>query len=267
MDWGSDVHGPVYPVGNVHLPYYEDVTEDFVDRGLEPEDSHIVTVGSDLIGWWLKGRYPEAEVTTVEVNPRTSYMQNFAGNYLSGPEEDRSVEELKGLIGVTDPSTGIPDFVEDGETPEEVMNEHREYVGREDTSFDEVPDFSQVGFAWKDFYPEILDEIGFNTRRPDNQIVGDFREQDIPEADAFYTNNVIDTVGEESFYRAVEEIMKDDAYLEVVSEPEGQQLREEFSGLEPDMNPDVGFWWQPSPEEEKYREGYRPSVALYRPEA
>ena len=37
MDWGNDVHGPVYPVGNIHLQYFEEVTERFVDGGLKPE--------------------------------------------------------------------------------------------------------------------------------------------------------------------------------------------------------------------------------------
>lgn len=266
MNWENKVHGSTYPVGNVHLPYYEDVSEYFVDRGLEPEDSHVVTVGSNLIGWWLKNQYPEAEVTTVEVNPRTSYLQDFASDYLSEPEEDRSVEELKGLIGITDPSTGIPGFVEDGETPEDIMKEHKEYVERQETNFDEVPDFSQIGFAWKDFYPEILDEIGFNTQRPENQMIGDFREQDIPEADAVYTNNVIDTVVKESFYEGLEDMMKDDAYIELVSEPGGRPLGKEFSGLQREMNPDVGFWWRPSPEEKKQKEDYMPLIALYTPE-
>lgn len=268
MNWGNEVHGPVYPVGNVHLPYYEDVTENFVDRGLEPEDSHLVTVGSDLIGWWLKGQFPEAEVTTVEVNPRTAYMQNFAGDYLS--QEDGSVEELKGFLGIDKPGTGIPAFVEDGETPEEVLEAHEDYVEKEASSFDEVPDFSEIGFAWKDFYPEILDEIGFETARPDSQIVGDFRHEAIPEADAMYTNNVVDTVGKKDFYSAVRDTLADDGYLEATSEPSSYENKEAFDpslGLEADVNPDVDFWWRPSPEEEREAPGYRPTVVLYSPEA
>ena len=267
MDWGNDVHGPVYPVGNIHLQYFEEVTERFVDGGLEPEDAHIVTVGSDLIGWWLKGQYPEAEVTAVEANPRTSYLQSFAGDYLSDTGTKKSTEQLKGLIGIDDPSTGIPSFVEQDETPQEVMEAHEDYVQRPDTRFDEVPDFPEIGFAWKDFYSGIIDEIGFDTERPDNHIIGDFRDQEIPDADAVYTNNVIDIVGEESFYRGLEDIMKDEAYLEAFSEPGGEALREEFSGLNSEMNPDIGFWWQPSPDEERHQEGYRPQIALYSPEA
>ena len=266
MDWGNEVHGPVYPVGNVHLPYYEDVTENFMDKGLEPEDSHIVTVGSDLIGWWLKGKFPEAEITTVEVNPRTSYMQNFAGDYLS--QHKGSIEDLKGLLGIDDHDTGIPAFVEEGETPETVMDAHREYVEKEASKFDEVPDFSEVGFAWKDFYPGILDEIGFETKRPDNQIIGDFRHESVPEADAIYTNNVIDTVGKKDFYSEVRDILSDEAYLETTSEPSSyEEVFDPSIGLEPDLNPEVDFWWQPSPPEEKESPGYRPTVVLYSPEA
>ncbi|MFB6115718.1 MAG: hypothetical protein ABEK04_05550 [Candidatus Nanohalobium sp.] len=269
MNWENQVHGPTYPVGNTHLPYFEDVTDYFEDEGLEPEDSHIVTVGSDLVGWWLKDQYPEAEVTTVEVNPRTSYMQNFAGDYLSRPDAEKSTEELKELMGIDDPSTGIPNFVEDGVTPVEVLDRHTEYVQRPDTNFDEAPDFSEVGFAWKDFYPGIIDEIGFNTERPDNHVIGDFRYEDIDEADAVFTNNVVDTVGKEEFYRGLNSITGEEAYVEVVSEPssyEDEELTDKGLGLEAEINPEVDFWWQPSPEEEKEADGYRPTVALYTPE-
>lgn len=265
MNWDNDVHGATYPVGNVHLPYYEEVMERFMDKGLEPGDSHIVTVGSDLIGWWLKDNHPEAEVTTVEVNPQTSYLQNFAGDYLSEEEDEKSVKELRKLMGISDPSTGIPDFVEDGETPEEINDEHEKYVEKEASRFDEVPDFSKIGFAWEDFYPEILDEIGFNTTSPDNQVVGDFRYEDIPEADAVFTNNVINAVGEESFYEGLEDILKEEAYLEVVSEPGITQLRDEYGGLKAEKNPETDFWWKPSPEAEKDLEGYRTEIALYSP--
>ncbi|AOV95069.1 hypothetical protein AQV86_04055 [Nanohaloarchaea archaeon SG9] len=266
MEWGNDVYQLAYPSGNVHLPYFEAVAERFEGEGLEPEDAHIVTVGSDLVGWWLKDRYPEAEVTTVEVNPRTSYLQNFAGDYLSRPGPGKSTDELKEFLGIDDPGTGIPNFVEDGKVPGEVLEKHREYAGRPETGFDEIPDFSEIGFAWKDFYPGVIDEIGFNTERPDNQVIGDFREQNLSGADAVYTNNVFDVVGGESFYGGIEKFLKDEAYLEMVSEPGSEQeIREQFSGLEADLNPDIDFWWKPSPKEEKEKPGYRPSVALYSP--
>ncbi len=268
MEWGNEVHGPTYPVGNTRLPYFEDVTDYFEEEGLEPENSHIVTVGSDLVGWWLKDQYPEAEVTTVEVNPRTSYMQSFAGDYLSRPGADKSEEELKRLMGIDDPSTGIPSFVEDGVTPVEVLDHHTEYVQRPGTGFDQVPDFSEVGFAWRDFYPGIIDEIGFNTKKPDNHVIGDFREVDIDDADAVFTNNVVDTVGKDEFYTGLDEITGDQAYVEVVSEP-GSHGSDDLKGglpdLEAEINPDVDFWWKPSPEEEKRSGGYRPTVALYSP--
>lgn len=267
-DWENDVHGSVYPVGNAHLPYYEDVTDRFLDEGFEPEDSHIVTAGSDLIGWWVKDKFPETEVTTVEVNPRTSYLQNFAGNYLSEDGENKSIEDLKRLIGIEDPSTGIPDFVEDGDVPEDIMNVHRDYVESEDTNFDEVPDFSEIGFAWKDFYSNILDEIGFNASRPDNHIVGDLRHEGIEEADVMYTNNIIDTVGREEFYNTVRDTLSNQGYLEITSEPssyEGNEAFDDSLGLDAEVNPDVNFWWQPSPETEKGKQGYRPTVVLYSP--
>lgn len=268
MNWENDVHGPVYPVGNVHLPYFKDVLNNFEDRGLGPEDSHIITVGSDLVGWWLKDQYPEAEVTTVEVNPRTSYMQNFAGDYLSRPHAEKSTEELKQLIGIDDPTTGVPNFVEEDVTPIEVLDRHTEYVQRPDTRFDDVPDFSEIGFAWKDFYPGILDEIGFNTKRPENQIIGDFREVDIEDADAVLTNNVVDTIGKDEIYRGIDQITKDEAYIEMVSEPGSYQdndLKDNSLGLDTEIDPELDFWWQPSPEEEKEATAYRPTVALYVP--
>lgn len=267
--WENDVHGSVYPVGNTHLPYYEDVTERFLDQGFEPEDSHIVTAGSDLIGWWLKNMFPEAEVTTVEVNPKTSYMQNFAGNYLSDESEEKSIAELERLLGIQDPSTGIPDFVEDEKVPDDVMNAHTDYINDEASSFDQVPDFADIGFAWKDFYPEVLEEIGFNTSRPDNHVIGDIRHERIGEADLMYTNNVIDIVGRRDFYSTVGDILSDGGYLEVNSEPgsyEGEEAFDGSLGLKGEVNPDVDFWWQPSPEEEKDEQGYSSTVVLYGPE-
>ena len=266
--WENDVHGPVYPVGNTHLPYYEDVTERFLDQGLEPEEAHIVTVGSDLVGWWLKDKFPESEVTTVEVNPKTSYMQNFAGNYLSRQANGKSIDELKRFLGIEDPSTGIPDFVDDGDIPEGVMEAHIDYVDEEDSEFDQVPDFSQIGFAWRDFYPEILDEIGFNAEKPDNHVIGDLRYAGIEEADAMYTNNVIDIVGRSDFYSAVGGILSEKGYLELNSEPgsySGAEAFEPSLGLEAEIDPEVDFWWQPSPEEEKDERRYSSTVVLYSP--
>ncbi|MFB6175102.1 MAG: hypothetical protein ABEJ87_03925, partial [Candidatus Nanohalobium sp.] len=266
MNWDNQVHGPTYPVGNTHLPYFEDVTDYFEEEGLEPEDSHIVTVGSDLIGWWMKDEYPEAEVTTVEVNPRTSYLQNFAGDYLSRPDAGKSTDELKELIGIDDPTTGIPNFVEEDVTPLEVLDEHTEYVRRPGTVFDQVPDFSQVGFAFRDFYPGIIDEIGFNTQRPDNHVIGDFRQVDIDDADAVFTNNVVDTMGRDELYTGLDDVTGDQSYVEVVSEPgshDADDLKGGFPDLEAEINPDVDFWWKPSPLEQKEEDGYRPTVVLY----
>ncbi|MFB6190417.1 MAG: hypothetical protein ABEJ91_02485 [Candidatus Nanohaloarchaea archaeon] len=257
-------HGLVYPVGNTHLSYYEDVSEIFEEEGAAIEDGHVMTVGADLVGWWLKDRYPGAEVTTVEVNPYAAYMQNFAGYQL---ENGRRPAEVKQLMGVEDSDNQLPGFLEEERVPRDVEEAHLDYVNDPETAFNQVPDFEMMRFANGDFYPEILDEIGSSARRPDRSVVEDVRDAGLPEVDVAFTNNVSDRMGRgsdiESFQQVMEDVLADDACLEMYSSTNREEVRhqlEESDGAFSDIrfNPDVDFWWVPG----DYMDRDDPLVAL-----
>lgn len=248
---GSPEFQLVYPVGNTHLDYYEDVVDIFEENGADLEDSRVLTVGTDLVGWWLKDRYPGAEVTTVEVSPYAAYMQNFAGYHL---ETGRSPSEVKHLMGVEDGDNRFPGFLEGEEVPRDVEHAHREYVEDPATAFGQVPEFERMRFANGDFYPEILDEIGSSVSRPDRNVIDDVRNAGIPEVDVAFTNNVSDRMGRgadiEPFREVMEDVLSDDGYLEMYASTNRREVHdqlEDSNGVFSDIrfNPDVDFWWVP----------------------
>lgn len=257
---------PVYPTGNIHLSYYEDVIDFFESEGADFQDSKIVTVGADLIGWYLKERFPDAEVETVEVNSSTSYLQNFAGNYLSNEEPRKSYEKLKSLLGL---NTNL-----DRST---VLSEHQNFVESENSPFDDEKDVLEMEFQPGEYYAEILNEIGFNTRQPDETHVEDIRDVSICHADIAFTNNIYDKVGPAEFQESISGLVDNEGFLEMNTltpsynknlEPEPVR-KLEFSDssvfYDPEVNPDVRFWWNFLPEEEKNTTDYSETVLLFTP--
>lgn len=195
----------VYQVGNTHLSYYDDVMDYFQDEGFEPEDSDIVTVGSNLVGWYLKHEYPSAHVETVEVEPRTAEMQNEIGRLLSKGEDPREIRrdvESRGLLE-PDEVCGVmyPEIVS------EIGNDVRE------------PDSSYVG-CFSGYHGDA-DLVLTNN-------VGDFmgREELIHSAAATgadYFEMYSTTI-------APEKVIGD--------------IARGFD-LDPDFDPEVDFWWAP----------------------
>lgn len=259
----------VYPVGNTHLPYYKDVINFFQDEGADPEKLHIMTVGSDLVGWWLKDRFPDSEVTVVEANEDASYLQNFAGYYLSNELEEGSVEELKHYMGINDRSNVTPGFLDQGETPEEIKEVHQDFVSAPETPFQDVPDFSGMSFAYNEFYPEILEEIKSNSKKPNRFLKKDLRQVEL-EADIVFTNNIIDKIESREFIDEIDRITSEESYVELYASSEKETTRtllEDYSNSNSftmDFNPEVDFWWTPLTQEQE-RDQYTPLLALKYP--
>jgi hypothetical protein len=204
----------VFPVGNTHLPYYEDVMDHFEERGFEPEDSHVLVVGGELVAWHLKDRYPGAQVESIDVEERTMELQrNFAERLESGEDPERLVEELN-----------------DGEV----------------LGYDE--DIGSV-------YPGILPEIGNQVAEPDASRVRDI-ENYRGEPDLILSNNVCDYAFD--FMDTVNRADPD--FLELYTVLPAEDTMQGYDGdLEPEVNPDVNFWWVPE------EMGGETDVVLYSP--
>lgn len=85
----------VFPVGNTHLAYYEDVLDYFEDRGFSG-DGHVLVVGGELIAWHVKDRYPEAFVESIDVEERTLEMQSNVGERIAkGANSNWLMEEVR----------------------------------------------------------------------------------------------------------------------------------------------------------------------------
>jgi hypothetical protein len=203
----------VYPVGHTHLKYYDDVMEYFGEEGFEPEGSTVLTVGADLVGWYLKDQYPEAHVETVEIDPRTAEMQEDIGERLSR-----------------------------GEDPVEIRQDLEQNPG---TFLDSRLD---LGEEIGTIYPGVVEEIGENASRPDASHVTDFSGYS-GDADIVLTNNVSDYMETDEFFQAVESTGAD--YLEMYSVlPGADELIEEGSedlGMKSEIDPDLRFDWEGLP--------------------
>lgn len=85
----------VFPVGNMHLPYYEEVLDYFEDRGFSG-DEHVLVVGGELVAWHVKDRYPEAFIESIDVEERTLEMQTEIGERIAnGEDSDRLMEDVR----------------------------------------------------------------------------------------------------------------------------------------------------------------------------
>ena len=197
----------VYPVGNTHLKYYEDVMDYFEQQGFEPEESEILTVGADLIGWNLQDRYPDASVGTLEINPKTSSVQYEVG--------ERLLEDENPLSVVSDVRKGV-------------------------SGFDHILDWSdEVG----NIYPEIVLELGNDVARPRSGSVGDFADYG-GDADVVLTNNVSDYMNRGEFLESL--VRTDASYAEMYSVLPGlkDELDEIDAGFDLEFDPDVSFQWE-----------------------
>ncbi|MEF8880736.1 MAG: hypothetical protein V5A72_02825 [Candidatus Nanohaloarchaea archaeon] len=261
----------IYPVGNTHLSYYEDVLEEFEKEDIDFENSKIMTVGSDLIGWWLKGEFPKAEVTTVEANLEAAYFQNLAGYYLSDDSSQSSIDEVKNYLGIENRSNRRPGFLnEDNEIPSNVRASHQRFLD-DSEYFDEIPSISKVFFAFNEFCPEVIDEIGFETRKPDNTVIGDLRNEDLPEADVAFTNNVVDKMSITNFIESLEENMRSEGYFEMYASRRKDKVKEALDDIDEGVfqytlfNPNVDLRWTPEEYKNGSEEGYDALVALSKP--
>lgn len=198
----------VYQVGNTHLSYYDDVMDYFANRGFEADGSEVVTVGANLIGWYLKDRYPEAEVETVEVEGRTAEIQNRIGERLSeGCRPSWLQEEVE-----------TRDLLEPGEDSGVIYPEIVSEIGNDVAE----PDSSFVG-CFSDYEGEADLVISNN--------VGDFmgRERMIRAAAG---------TGAEYFEMYSTTIAPEDVIGNVARSVE----------FDPDFDPDIDFWWAPEEE-------------------
>ncbi len=195
----------MYQVGNTHLSYYDDVMDYFSERGFESSDSDIVTVGANLVGWYLKDQYPEASIHTVEVESRTAEMQNRIGRQLS---EGADPESLRS-------SVQSYDFLE----PEEECGAIYPEIITEIGNRARQPDSSHVK-CFSDYSGEA-DLVLTNN-------VGDFmgREELLYSAD----RTGADFIEMYSTTIAPETVIGDVAHS---------------MDLNPDFSPEVDFWWAP----------------------
>lgn len=190
----------VYPVGNTHKSYYDDVLDYFERQGFEPENSRILVVGGELIAWNIKDRFPKSHVESIDVEEKTLELQS-----------------------------GIAERLESGEDPSTIAQqiEDREFIDSE----------KELGTT----YPEIVAEIGDNVLEPDNSRVEDI-ESYRGEADMVISNNVSDYAF--NFMDTIERVDPD--YVEIYTIHPIEHVTSEYDGrLEPDVNPDVDFWWTP----------------------
>lgn len=149
----------IYPVGNTGREYYDQVIEFFQAKGADFNNSNIVMIGSDLIGWYLKDRFPQANVTTIEENSTTSRLQNRVGELLY---EKAPADEVLS----------------------KTFEEH-------------LSDSSEAGFIGTT-YSDVVYELENNVSPPDESIVSDFRNVGF-DADIVFTNNVYDYSSENFF--------------------------------------------------------------------
>jgi hypothetical protein len=75
----------------------------FAEQGFRPEDSDILAVGANLIGWYLKDQYPEATVETLEVEERTAEVQDSIGGQLSDGADPESLRDKVSSYNILDP--------------------------------------------------------------------------------------------------------------------------------------------------------------------
>lgn len=195
----------VYPVGNTHKAYYDDVLDYFEDEGFASEGSHILVVGGELIAWNIKNRYPKSEVESIDVSERTMDIQSdIAERLASGEEPSRIVEEI----------------------------DNKQIGG--------------IGDDWGTVYPGIVEEVGEDVLEPDVSRVQDVETYE-GNADMIISNNV----GDYAFglMDTVERVDPD--YVELYTLHPAEQTTSGYSGrLEPDVNPDVDFWWAPGGRDE-----------------
>ena len=83
----------VYPVGNTHKAYYDDVLVYFEREGFDSEDSHILVVGGELIAWSVKDRYPESRVESIDVEERTLALQSSIAERLRSGEDPADISQ------------------------------------------------------------------------------------------------------------------------------------------------------------------------------
>ncbi len=195
----------VYPVGNTHKAYYDDVLDHFEDEGFESEGSHILVVGGELVAWNIKDRYPESDVESIDVSEKTMDIQSGIGERLAS-----------------------------GENPSQIREEI------------ENIELRKAGDNWGTVYPEIVEEIGNNALEPDTSRVQDVESyQGSP--DMIISNNV----GDYAFglMDTVERVDPD--YVELYTLHPVEDTTSGYDGeLEPEINPDVDFWWAPGGRDE-----------------
>lgn len=198
----------LYPVGNTHLSYYDDVMDYFTDQGFTAEDSDIVTVGANLVGWYLKDQYPEATVQTLEVEERTAEMQNMIGRQLSEGADPESLRDRVESYDILEPEE------ECGAIYPEIITEIDNRASEPDSSH--ITCFSE--------YEGEADLVLTNN-------VGDFlgREEllySAEKADADFVEMYSTTIAPETVIGDIARALS----------------------LDPDFSPDLDFWWTPDEE-------------------
>lgn len=120
----------VYPVGNTHKTYYEDVLDYFEEKGFESENSHILVVGGELIAWTIKSRYPDSHVESIDVKERTMDIQTDIAERLNSGEPPSDITrnvENQTLRELGDVGTTYPGII--GEIGENVLEPDSSQVG------------------------------------------------------------------------------------------------------------------------------------------
>ncbi|MFB6294693.1 MAG: hypothetical protein ABEI97_02950 [Candidatus Nanohaloarchaea archaeon] len=91
MEGAADIG--VYPYPNFNIPYFHDVASLFEDDGADFSESDTLFVGGTLYGHEFKAWKPEAEVTVVEQNPLTAYLQTFLAYELASGTAPETARE------------------------------------------------------------------------------------------------------------------------------------------------------------------------------
>lgn len=129
------------------------------DGGADLDNSHAVFVGGTFYGQNFKGEYPESEVTVVEADPISAYMQSFAGYQLQEGYTANEIEEMMLRIEKNHDNPGgkssLQTFVEIPESKYNWIKErHKEFLNSEWCQVDEdiidsilfEPDYSSEEF-------------------------------------------------------------------------------------------------------------------------
>ncbi|MDY6770196.1 MAG: hypothetical protein SVU88_04465 [Candidatus Nanohaloarchaea archaeon] len=81
MEGAADIG--VYPYPNFNIPYFHNVADRFESDGADFSEDRTLFVGGTLYGHEFKAWKPETDVTVVEQNPLTAYLQTFLAHELA----------------------------------------------------------------------------------------------------------------------------------------------------------------------------------------